>query len=109
MGNVFSTPFAGIKHFKGKIMVIYIHINFKRRAFIVYKQWLSLKFIIINPLRYSWNTAKFGVKLQTNNHPSRLVIDRRAMISVDFAIMWGLQNILILREEPLLSINNDYH
>jgi hypothetical protein len=41
MGNVFSTPFAGIKHFKGKIMVIYI--------------------------------------------------DRRAMISVDFAIMWGLQ------------------
>jgi hypothetical protein len=48
MGNVFSTPFAGIKHFKGKIMVIYIHINFKRRALIVYKQWLSLKFIIIN-------------------------------------------------------------
>jgi len=38
MGNVFSTPFAGIKHFKGKIMVIYIHINFKRRALIVYKQ-----------------------------------------------------------------------
>ena len=29
-------------------MVIYIHINFKKSALIVYKQWLSLKFIIIN-------------------------------------------------------------
>jgi hypothetical protein len=40
--------FEAMQKFKGKIMVIYIHINFKRRALIVYKQWLSLKFIIIN-------------------------------------------------------------
>jgi hypothetical protein len=28
--------------------ILKVNINFKRRALIVYKQWLSLKFIIIN-------------------------------------------------------------